>query len=79
MFKTSRYCELYVIARNEAIFRHVMLSEVEASTFGTRTDRSTLLRMTWEKDCFVPRNDAEKPPRNDAEKPPRNDAEIHSC
>jgi len=35
-----------VIARNEAIFTHVMLSEVEASTFGTITDPSTLLRMT---------------------------------
>ena len=73
--RALRHCELYVIARNEAIFRYVMLSEVEESTFGTRTDPSTLLRMTWEKDCFVvpPRNDAEEPPRNDAEKPPCKD------
>ena len=49
-----------VIARNEAIFPHVMRSEVEASTFGTRTDPSTALRMTKAKDCFV------VPPRNDA-------------
>ncbi len=59
-----------VIARNEAIFTHVMLSEVEASTSGTCTDPSTTLRMTkttpiltkgrrMSKDCFV------VPPRND--------------
>ncbi|GEM_PF-2980860 len=42
----SRHCEEHVIARNEAIFTHVMLSEVEASTSGTLTDPSTTLRMT---------------------------------
>ena len=62
-----------VIARNEAIFPHVMLSGVEASTFGTRTDPSAMLRMTKSKDCFVvpPRNDVTLPPRNDGGLLPR--------
>jgi len=47
-----------------------MLSEVEASTCGTHTDPSTLLRMTKSKDCFLvpPRNDAEFNNETDIEK-----------
>ncbi len=48
-----------VIARYEAIFSHVMVSKVEPSIFGTRTDPSTNPRKIKKKDCFV------VPPRND--------------